>query len=147
METNFHFEEIFQYNKDAVLSEIPGVVKMDEERYELFSAMFHGGYFDGVCLDISKFLHPDLSLTLEKLELAISLALEYLEVNSDYDTPVFLGIKGIEKYYELRGIQKNILQQKEEYYFIRHFIRAFCKHETVRKVIVEYVPEAEVSDT
>jgi hypothetical protein len=108
--------------------------------------MIRGEYCYSSYLDISKFLRPDLSINLELLEIAISLLVEFLTVYLDYDTPISIGIRGIDKYYELRGIIDNEKQKKEEYYFIRGFIKSFAQTETNRKVNVEYAKEEKLSD-
>lgn len=138
MKSSFRFEEIFQYNQDAVLRKIPDSVWKDAERGQLFDAMFLGDYYDGHSIDISKFLRPDLSINLEKLELAISLAIEFLETNTQKN-PLQLGIRNITQYCELRGIENNPKQINEEYNFIKNFMQAVASNEASRNINVDYV--------
>ena len=140
MKTNIQYESIFPRENESPDGEFVPFPNTDEERYYLFHTMYWGGYFNRESLDISKFLREDLSINLERLEIAVSLIVEYLEAVTPFDDVLRLWISGIDKYYFLRNITDKPHNQKEEFYFIRHFIQAVADNESVKSIKVEYVP-------
>lgn len=129
---------VFEYEGEN-LPEIEMDGSIDKEYRPLIEEMIWGGFLQDNALYIHKFLRPDLSINLEKLELAVSLAIKYLDSKTPFDDPIFLFIGGIEKYYELRGIQDKPKNKKEEYYFIRGFMQAIADNECYKMVAVEYL--------
>lgn len=113
----------------------------DEDTNILLSEMFWGGWFNGSTLFIEKFLKEDLSINLEKLELAVTLAIRWIETTTKFDDPLSLYIGGLNRYFNIRGIQENFSQKKEEFYFIRGFVKAIAENETIKPVNVDYIIE------
>lgn len=130
---------VFDYEQKeprAVFTDI-----FDEDTNILLSEMFWGGWFNGSTLFIEKFLKEDLSINLEKLELAVTLAIRWIETNTKFDDPLSLYIGGLNRYFNIRGIQENFSQKKEEFYFIRGFVKAIAENETIKPVNVDYIIE------
>lgn len=106
------------------------------ERKQARDMMSSGHYIDG--LYIWQFLNADLTINLEKLEFAVSLAVRMLEANSEDD--VTLKLRGLDDYYEVRGISENEKQQREERTFLLGFISAVASEASRRDTLeVKYV--------
>src|SRR5512147_3252716 len=107
METNIDYK-VFEgggYPVDENLLE-----NITEEQRQLFiECMKSGHYIDGI--DISRFLREDLSINLEKLELAVILAVTALESNSPQED-VTLKLRNLQEYYSLRGISGDLEQER-----------------------------------
>lgn len=138
METNIT-QIVFEYEDNGNLTEIALGGEIEEEHKRLLEQMTWGGFYRNHTIFINKFLRPDLSINLEKLELAVTLAIKHLESVTEYHNPILLFIGGIEEYYELRGIQDKPLNKKEEYYFVRGFMQAVADNESYKKVTVNYL--------
>lgn len=140
METNIHYEDIFPYNPEVHIFEVEESEVIQDD-LEFLKPMFWGGYFDGKTIYIDKFLREDLSINLEKLELAVIVATNYREIVTSFDDPVCLYIDGLQTYYELRGITEMPKNMREEYYVIRGIIDAVANHVALKPPIkVAYVP-------
>lgn len=131
-------ELVFEYDKEGDHPVVDMDGSIEQPFQELIIQMVWGGFFGNGTIFIDKFLREDLSINLEKLELAVILAVRYLESKTAFHEPIFIQIGGIEKYYELRGIQDKPLNKKEEYYFIRGFMQAVAENESYKKAYVEY---------
>lgn len=112
---------------------------ISEDKRKLTRQMMESGhYIDG--LDVSRFLREDLSINLELLELAVTLAVESLEANSPYDD-ITLKLRNLDEYYNLRGISDNEKQQREEKTFLLGFISSAAIEASQRDTLeVKFVP-------
>lgn len=120
METNISYA-VFEWGDYPVKEEL--LDHMTEEYRQLARNMMSSGYYvDG--LYIWKFLNTDLTINLEKLELAVILAVTMLESNSEED--VTLNLRGLDDYYKARGIEGNEKQEREERTFILTFVSAIA---------------------
>jgi hypothetical protein len=99
--------------------------------------MMTGGFYsDG--LVVSKFIRPDLTINLEKLEFAVTLSVNMLEANTEED--VTLNLKGLEDYYQVRGIAGNAKQEREERTFLLGFVTAVASEASKNDTLeVKYV--------
>lgn len=104
-----------------------------EERQVWIEAMNSGHYANGI--DVSKFLREDLSINLEKLELATTLAVKALEFNSPKED-ITLNLINLQKYYDIRGITGNEKQEREERTFLLGFVSAIASEASVRDTLV-----------
>lgn len=108
-----------------------------DERAVWSEAMKSGHYIDGIV--VPKFLEADLTINLEKLELAVTLAVKALEANSPSDD-ITLNLRGLKEYYELRGISGNESKEREERTFILGFVSSIASEASERDtLIVKYV--------
>lgn len=104
-----------------------------EEQRQLFrECMQSGHYIDG--LDVSKFLREDLTINLEKLELAVILAVTALEANSPKDD-ITLKLRNLEEYYTVRNIKGNEKQEREERTFLLTFISSAASNSSERDTL------------
>ncbi len=109
---------------------------------DIGNQLYRSGYVDGwSTIRIQRFLKPDLSINLEKLELAVTLLVAHLRDNQNFDEPLSLNISGFKEYCEIRNISENFSQKKEEFYFIRGFIQAIAENETLKPVTVDFIIE------
>jgi hypothetical protein len=109
-----------------------------EEQRQLLREMMQSGYYiDG--LDVSRFLREDLTINLEKLELATTLAVTALEANSP-EEDVTLKLRGLDVYYEDRGITGDESREREERTFLLTFISSIASEASKNDtLIVKYV--------
>ncbi len=105
----------------------------EEERQLFRDAMESGHYIDGI--DVSRFLNTDLTINLEKLEFAVTLAVTALEANSPKED-VTLKLRNLEEYYSLRGISGEEKQEREERTFLLTFISSVASNVSVRDTLV-----------
>jgi hypothetical protein len=113
--------------QQELLSNLPST-----EQY-LLTGMMTSGHYTETGLNMSKFLRDDLSIDLEKLELAVATLVHAMEINLEDDAT--LNICGMDGYYSLRGIVDNEKQIKEEKSFILAFISRVAMNESVRDTI------------
>lgn len=139
MDTNVN-QPVFEYDPEEHVFEVPDEYSWALE-FNFLKEMFWGGYFDGDAIHIYKFLRDDLSLNLEKLELAVYNAVDYLQGVVPFDDPITLYIQGLPQYYQLRGISELPKNKKEEYYVIRGIVHAVANQESVKPIKVEYVSD------
>lgn len=109
-----------------------------EEKRKLVRQMMESGhYIDG--LDVSRFLNEDLSINLEKLELAVILAVTALEANSP-DDDVTLKLRNLDEYYNLRGIKGMEKNEREERTFLLGFISSIASETSTKDTLeIKYV--------
>lgn len=93
--------------------------------------MSSGTYLDG--LYVWRFLNTDLTINLEKLEFAVTLAVNMLEANSEDD--VTLRLRGLEDYYKVRGIAGNPQREREERTFLLGFITSVASEASKRDTL------------
>lgn len=100
-------------------------------------AMMKAGYYqDGIFVD--KFVREDLSINLERLEFAVTLSIIMLEANSDDD--VTIKLRGLDKYYETRGIAGMKIREREERTFLLGFITSVASEASKKDTLeVKYV--------
>ena len=102
------------------------------EQRQLVEEMMRSGYYqDGIW--INKYLEQDLTINLEKLELAVNLAVLALEANSEED--ITLKLRGLDQYYKFRGIEGNEKQQREERTFILGFASSIAAEASERDTL------------
>jgi len=108
-----------------------------EEQRQLVRGMMKSGYYrDGIHL--SSFLREDLTINLELLELAVTLSIIASEANSDLD--VTLKLRGLEEYYQKRGVLGNPKQENEERIFMLGFVTAIAAEASKNDTLeVKYV--------
>lgn len=113
------------------------LLNITEERRQLAREMMKSGHYqDGIY--IPKFLRDDLSINLEKLELAVTLSVQMLEANRDED--ITLNLKGLKEYYLIRGILGNAEQERTERTFILGFVTSVAAETSLRDTLqVKYV--------
>lgn len=116
----------------------PLLENITEENRQLITAMMKSGHYQNGIM-VHKFLRDDLSINLEKLELAVILAVSALEANAG-DSDVTLQLRGLEEYYKIRGIFDNEYQKREERTFIIGFVSAVAGEVSRRDtLVVKYV--------
>lgn len=101
---------------------------------ELLKELMQSGHFTVDGLDISKFLREDLSINLEKLELAVHIVVEAMEKAWEDDPTI--AIFNLEKYFELRNIQENEASKREEKTFILGFVSAVAMEASTRDTLI-----------
>lgn len=102
------------------------------EQRKLVEEMMRSGYYqDGIWID--KCLEQDLTINLEKLELAVSLSVMALEANSQDD--ITLKLRGLDQYYKFRGIEGNEKQEREERTFILGFVTSIAAEASERDTL------------
>ncbi len=108
-----------------------------EKRELLKEMMVSGHYSDGI--NIHKFLDDDYTINLEKLELAVTLAVTALEANSP-DEDVTLKLRNLNFYYKTRGIEGIEAKEREERTFILGFVSSIASEASTRDtLVVKYV--------
>jgi hypothetical protein len=108
-----------------------------EQRELLKEMMTSGHYSDGI--NIHKFLVDDYTINLEKLELAVTLAVTALEANSP-DEDVTLKLRNLDFYYKTRGIVGDEAKEREERTFILGFVSSIASEVSTRDtLVVKYV--------
>jgi hypothetical protein len=140
METNIQYP-VFDYNFEVHIFEIPEDAKEWATIMPFIPELFWGGYFNGTTLFVDKFLRHDLSINLEKYELAIICAVNYLDIATNFDDPITLYLGGLQQYYELRGITDKPKNKTEEFYVLRGIADAVANNEAIKPVKVEYVSD------
>lgn len=127
MEVNMDFDlfigDGFNVNEDLLTN-------LHKDEQDLLRSIMASGHYTEKGLDISKFLREDLSIDLEKLELAVITLVHAMEINHEED--VTLTVFGLEDYYSFRGIVENEKQRKEEKNFILIFISKIALNESIR---------------
>jgi len=135
MDTNIN-EVIFEKQFDLPF-DLP-----DEINSPIMYQFLESGYFknNGLCID--KFLDEDKTIDLEKLELALILTLEYLEFSVKVGEPIYIFLRNMTRYLELRGIDiQNLDRLTEESSFILGFCQAICDEESIEKATVVFEKE------
>jgi hypothetical protein len=105
------------------------------EQRQLLKEMMLSGHFIKDGLDVSRFLKEDLSINLEKLELATTLTVIAMEANSPEDD-VTLNLYNLETYYETRGISGKEKKEREERTFLLGFISSVAAEASKRDTLV-----------
>ena len=108
------------------------------EQRQLVEEMMKSGYYiDG--LDVSRFLRDDLTINLERLELAVTLAVEALEANAG-DEDATLKLRNLDEYYSIRQIAGNPAKEREERTFLLGFISSVAAEASTRDTLqIKYV--------
>ncbi len=108
-----------------------------ELSYEPMIQFVQSGYFLNNSLQIYRFLEPDKTIDLEKLELAIILLIEYLEFFNKLEEPIYIYLGGMDKYFETRGIGiKDIERVTEESSFILGFCNSIAQENALEHAVV-----------
>jgi len=131
METNLKYK-VFEGSGYFVEPKL--LTNITQEKRELWiECMNSGHYSNGI--DVSKFLKEDLSINLEKLELAVTLAVTALEANSP-DEDITLNLINLNEYYRLRGIEGNLGKEREERTFLLGFISSLAGEASNRDTLI-----------
>lgn len=139
MEINLH-NIVFEQQDDFPKSDVVLPKDIDVEREYIMRQFLQSGYFFDETLYIDKFLREDKSIDIEKLELAISLAVEYLEFSSKFKNPIYVKLEGMGRYIQSRGIEGNPKKIYEESGFISGFCQAVADEESKhKKFIILYI--------
>lgn len=139
MKTSINYE-VFEHEESD--ENLPSYLyPVSDDMQKIAREMVLGKYAEGNLIHIEKFLREDLSINLEQLEIAIILTTKWVEANTPFDDPLYIYIAGLEKYYEVRGIQDKPINKKEEYYVIRGIVEGVANNETFKPVKVEYVDD------
>lgn len=112
---------------------------LHESEMLLLKSIMESGHYTKTGLDMSKFLRDDLSIDLDKLELATATLVHSMEINLEDDATI--AICGMKDYYSLRGIIDNESQCKEEKSFILMFISRVAMNESIRDTIQVEMPD------
>jgi hypothetical protein len=131
METNINYK-VFEGSgfpvNEALLDNIT------EEQRQLFrEAMISGHYVDGI--DVAKFLREDLTINLEKLELATILTVTALESNSP-DDDVTLNLTNLDEYYHKRNVKNDEKKEREERTFLLSFVSSVASEASTRDTLI-----------
>jgi hypothetical protein len=134
VDTNVNYDVFgrgFEPVDDSLLENIT-----EEQRQQARAMMLSGHYQCGIYLPM--FVREDLTINLEKLEFAVTLAVTMLEANIEDD--ITLQLRGLEDYYILRKVDKNKKQEREERTFLLGFISSVASEASKRDTLeVKYV--------
>ena len=112
---------------------------MHEGEMLLLKSIMESGHYTKTGLDMSRFLRDDLSIDLDKLELAVATLVHSMEINLEDDATI--SVCGMKEYYSFRGITGNEQQCKEEKSFILMFISRVAMNESIRDTIQVAMPD------
>jgi len=119
--------------------EIPQEILSDHKK--LLKEFLGSGYFENSILMIDRFLLPDRTIDLEKLELGIILAIEYLEFSVKSENPIYVFLGNMESYFGVRNIDPDTEIERviEESTFILGFCQSIADENYInRKVKVQF---------
>lgn len=124
-------EYVFEPSETKKEVIIPDGFPQDEA--EIMSELLASDYYNRG-ISIPKFLDEDKTIDLEKLELAIVLAIKYLQFSVKIGEPVYVFLREMESYFHIRRVQddERIIEESS-------FILGFC-----RSVAKNYSESAEV---
>jgi hypothetical protein len=112
---------------------------LHEAEQLLLKSIMVSGHYTETGLNMSKFLRDDLSIDLDKLELAVATLVHAMEINLEDDAT--LNVTGMTEYYSLRNITGNEKQCKEEKNFILTFISRVAMNESIRDTFQVIMPD------
>lgn len=134
MDTNLEFL-VFEGEGGAIDEKLLDNLTVEDSKL-VKEMMVSSHYNDGIV--IPRFLREDLTINLEKLELAVSLAVKALEANSSTD--ITLNLVGLQEYFFLRGILGDDEKERQERTFILGFVSAIASEASLRDtLVVKYV--------
>lgn len=127
------FESLDNFPKTEVF--IPD--KVLEIHKDIMKEFLESGYFFDNGLYIDRFLDKDRTIDLEKLDLAIVLLIEYLEISVKSKKSIYVFLRNMRGYLEKRGIRlDNIEQIIEESSFILGFCQSVADNESDNKEFI-----------
>jgi len=140
----FYDEVVFEPQDDLPKSDVEISPNTPEIHKEIMKEFLQSGYFFDNGLYIDRFLDKDLTIDLEKLELAIVLIVEYLEFSIKSKKPIYLFLRNMDRYIARRGISlENVEQITEESSFILGFCQSIVDNESDnRKFIIQYAKQS-----
>lgn len=104
---------------------------------ELFAQFNADKLIDEKTINIGSFLDVDRTINLEKLELAISLLISYLEKSVKSENPIYVYLGDMDTYFNARNININNIERiTEEAQFIIGFCQAIADEESVENKFV-----------
>lgn len=130
MDTNLNYKV---FEGDGFPVEEPLLDGLNYEQRQLSTEMQKSGHYNNG-LWVDKFLREDLSINLEKLELAVTLIVTSLESNAG-DTDITLELRGLDRYYERRGIVGDAKAEREERMFLIGFISTIAGEASTRDTL------------
>ncbi len=132
--TNIVFEPL-DANLPKSFPELPP--NLSEERKVVMWEFLDSGYLFDNHLYMDRFLGEDLTIDLEKLELGISLTVEYLEFSVKFKNPIYVFLGNMDRYFLRRGIKVTDLDRViEESSFILGFCQAMFDEESKEKQFI-----------
>ncbi len=106
---------------------------LTENQRNLAREMMQSGHYVGG-IYIPAFLDREKTIQLEKLELAVTLAVKMLESSSKEDATLLL--RGLDDYYIQRGIKGNAKLERQERTFVLGFISSVASEASERDTLV-----------
>jgi hypothetical protein len=105
---------------------------------ELFLQFCEDGIIENNTINADKFLDSDITIDLEKLELAIIMLINNLEKSGKVESPIYINIGNMEEYVAIRGLT-DLDKIIEESAFIIGFCQAIAtENEIDKEVIVRF---------
>lgn len=115
-----------------------------EDLLQIMAEFLSSGYFINNGLCINRFLDIDKTIDIEKLELAVYLAIKYMEKSVKSERPIYIFLRNMDKYFEGRGINlQNIAKIKEESTFILGFCQSVADEESSTEIVIQFAPTEE----
>lgn len=111
-------------------------LELSEHSKDITQQFLESGYFENSTLKMDRFLDADKTIDLEKLELAIILAIGHLEKSVKIENAIYVFLGNMGEYFTRRGIDlKDIEQITEECSFILGFCQAIADEESNDKEV------------
>lgn len=133
----FANEVIFESLDNLPKTEVYIPKAVIEIHRKIMKEFLESGYFFDRGLYIDRFLDTDKTIDLEKLELAIVLIVEYLEISVKFKKPIYVFLRNMKGYLDKRGIRDdNIEQIIEESSFILGFCQSVADNESKNKKFI-----------
>lgn len=105
---------------------------------DILEQFLSSNYYKNNSLDIVRFLDKDLTIDIEKLELAIILLIEHLENSVNLENPIYINLGNMKEYIALRELD-DMERITEECSFILGFSQAVADdNEINNKIIVRF---------
>ena len=128
---------IFDSLDDLPKTEVLVPPQVLEEHREIMKEFLESGYFFDRGLYIDRFLDSDRTIDLEKLELALVLIVEYMEISVKSKKPIYVFLRNMQGYLDKRGIKlDNIERITEESSFILGFCQSIIDNESDNKKFI-----------
>lgn len=120
---------------DEVINEL--IFENSNGSQDVMEQFLSSYYYQDNCLMIDKFLDKeDNTLDLEKLELAIILLIEHLEIFIKDSEPIYINIGNMETYVQMRNIVNNLERIAEESSFILGYSQSIADENKINRDII-----------
>lgn len=117
-------EIYFESPDDSPKSTVEIPSEVPEEHVGIMTQFLQSGYTDCKGLYINRFLEPDKTIDLERLELALLLLIEYQEFSDKSGERIYVFLKNMDAYLKERSILATDIERITEE---SHFILGFCR--------------------